>query len=116
MFKKMSKLDSVSENKIEEVNENKIEEVIENKISKENILVIKNLFEIVSNRGVFKIHEFVLIGNFYDKFIKQEDLTKEDFKSIKNILDLCATRGAFKIEEFDTIFKLNTLIDENISE
>ena len=41
----MSSLNTVSENKIEEVIEEK------NNFSKENLLVIKNLLEIVANRG-----------------------------------------------------------------
>lgn len=108
--KKMSSLNTVSENKVEEVIEEK------NNFPKENLLVIKNLLEIVANRGVFKITEFISVGNFYQKLTQVESLENDDFKSIKNVLDLCANRGGFKIEEFDTIFKLNSLILENISE
>ena len=106
----MSSLNTVSENKVEEVMEE------QTNFSKENLLVIKNLLEIVANRGVFKITEFISVGNFYQKLTQVESLENDDFKSIKNVLDLCANRGGFKIEEFDTIFKLNALIIENISE
>ena len=103
---------------MEPIHENKIEEVIEekNNFSKENLLVIKNLLEITASRGVFKINEYVSVGNFYDKIVKTDNLVKDDFHSIKNVLDLCASRGGFKIEEYETIFKLNSLIVENISQ
>ena len=103
---------------IEPIHENKIEEVIEekNNFSKENLLVIKNLLEITASRGVFKINEYVSVGSFYDKIVKTDNLIKDDFHSIKNVLDLCAMRGGFKIEEYETIFKLNSLIVENISQ
>ena len=106
----MSDLEPIAEINIQE-------NIQEKNFSKEDLKLIINLLEIISTRGVFRINEYVSIGNFYEKISKMnvEDLTNDDLKSIKNILELSANRGCFRIDEFDTISKINTLLSENIT-
>ena len=92
-----------------------IEEVIEEKPdSVQELRQFLAILEIVSQRNVFRINEFSVIGNFYEEHLKLEkwDPTYEGITNLVNIYDLVSARGGFQINEYEVVSKLYKSLKE----
>ena len=92
-----------------------IEEVIEEKPdSIQELRQFLAILEIVSQRNVFRINEFSIIGKFYEEHLKLEkwDPTYEDITNLVNIYDLVSARGGFQINEYEVVSKLYKSLKE----
>ena len=81
-----------------------IEEVVEEKTdSLQELKQFLAILEIVSQRNVFRLNEFTVIGKFYDNHLKLEkwNPTYEDITNLINIYDLVSARGGFQINEYE---------------
>lgn len=92
-----------------------IEEIIEEKT--DTIQELRNflaILEIVSQRNVFRINEFSVIGKFYEHHLKLEkwDPSYEDITNLVNIYDLVSARGGFQINEYEVVAKLYKSLKE----
>lgn len=92
-----------------------IEEVIEEKPdSIQELRQFLAILEIVSQRNVFRINEFSIIGKFYEEHLKLEkwDPTYEGITNVVNIYDLVSARGGFQINEYEVVSKLYKSLKE----
>ena len=86
-----------------------IEEVFEEKNnSLQELKQFLAILEIVSQRNVFRLNEFTVIGKFYEDHLKLEkwDPNYEGVTNLLNIYDLISSRGGFQINEYEVISKL----------
>lgn len=92
-----------------------IEEVIEEKPNSiQELRQFLAILEIVSQRNVFRINEFSIIGKFYEEHLKLEkwDPTYEGITNVVNIYDLVSARGGFQINEYEVVSKLYKSLKE----
>ena len=92
-----------------------IEEVIEEKTdSIQELRQFLAILEIVSQRNVFRINEFSVIGKFYEDHLKLEkwNPTYEGITNLVNIYDLVSARGGFQINEYEVVSKLYKSLKE----
>ena len=92
-----------------------IEEVIEEKPdSVQELRQFLAILEIVSQRNIFRINEFSVIGKFYEDHLKLEkwDPTYEGITNLVNIYDLVSARGGFQINEYEVVSKLYKTLKE----
>jgi hypothetical protein len=77
--------------------------------------VILEMLSVLSARGSFRIDEFSVIGNYYEKVVEllrqnmeesQVELDSDVILSFLNILGITANRGSFKLEEYNNVFKV----------
>ena len=86
-----------------------IEEVVEEKNnSLQELKQFLAILEIVSQRNVFRLNEFTVIGKFYEDHLKLEkwDPNYEGVTNLLNIYDLISSRGGLQINEYEVISKL----------
>ena len=86
-----------------------IEEVVEEK--KDSLQELKQflaILEIVSQRNVFRLSEFTVVGKFYEDHLKLEkwNPTYEGVTNLINIYELVSSRGGFQINEYEVVSKL----------
>ena len=86
-----------------------IEEVVEEKNnSLQELKQFLAILEIVSQRNVFRLNEFTVIGKFYEDHLKLEkwNPTYESVTNLINIYELVSSRGGFQINEYEVVSKL----------
>lgn len=92
-----------------------IEEIVEEKTnSLQELKQFLAILEIVSQRNVFRLNEFTVIGKFYEDHLKLEkwNPTYEDITNLINIYDLISARGGFQINEYEVVSKLYKTLKE----
>ena len=92
-----------------------IEEVIEEKPNSiQEIKQFLAILEVVSQRNVFRLNEYTVIGKFYEDHLKLEKWipTYEGVTNLVNIYDLVSARGGFQINEYEVVSKLYKSLKE----